>query len=155
MQNKQLHEVKLNCLSQRILSNAHKCNTCARRRIDLLPNALSRLADGPECLPLGFQDVPVLRHHQDGDKIHNSKSQELGLLTVVLWNTTQYEDYKKSMFNHNMSGEEQVLFRCNITLYWNTAVTKEQMSSCYFSNIRCILVYLSGCKYLRWIAASL
>lgn len=79
MQNKQLDKVNLNGLSK-----GAKRNTCARRRIDLVPNASSRLADRPDRLPLRLQDVPVLRHHQDGDKIHNSKSQELGLLTVIL-----------------------------------------------------------------------
>lgn len=76
----------LSCVNKQNISHY---NTCAGGGIYLMPNASSWLADRPDSLPLGFQDVPVLGHHEHWDKIDNSESQKLGLLTVILWRATQ------------------------------------------------------------------
>lgn len=36
---------------------------------------------------VGLQDVAVLGHHEDRDEVNDSKSQKLGLLTVLLKQT--------------------------------------------------------------------
>lgn len=56
----------------------HLC-TCAPGRLGAL---------GAFLVVVGLQDVAVLGHHEDRDEVNHGESQELGLLAVLLKQTT-------------------------------------------------------------------